>query len=193
MSCSRDFDEPDCFPIHRYQRNKHINHQKEFLSVRYFSKDGDVNSLSNDEDFSGPMQARSDLIDILSHDPANTEAIVKIITHELKDLKDSKTVSELSNALNDAAESSNVNKEAKDNVLYLLTKTAPDVRQMILVQTIEELLKLPSSKKPTIDALTRVSSEDNVKMVMAWVERKILTLNQAVYVLLYPDSSAALK
>ena len=137
------------------------------------------------------MQARSDLIDILSHDPANTEAIVKIIATELKDMKDSETESEISAALSEA--SSGVDKEAKDNVLYWLTKTAPDVRQMILVQTIEELLKLPMSKEPTIDALTRVSSADNVKMVMEWVERKILTLNQAVYVLLYPDSSTALK
>ena len=64
---------------------------------------------------------------------------------------------------------------------------------MILVQTIEELLKLPASKEPTIEALSRVSSEDNVRIVMEWVDRKILTLNQAVYVLLYPDSSDALK
>lgn len=139
------------------------------------------------------MQARSDLVDILSHDPANTEAIVKIISAELKDLKDSKNVSEITNALNEMASSSNVDKDARDNVLYWLTKTAPDVRQMILVQTIEELLKLPTSKEPTIEALTRISSEDNVKMVMEWVDRKILTLNQAVYVLLYPDASAALQ
>ena len=145
--------------------------------------------MSKDDDFKGPMQARSDLIDILSHDPANTEAIVKIISAELKDMKDSET--EISNALSEA--SSGIAKEAKDNVLYWLTKTAPDVRQMILVQTIEELLKLPGSKEPTIEALTRVSSSDNVEMVLDWVDRKILTLNQAVYVLLYPDSSTALK
>jgi hypothetical protein len=137
------------------------------------------------------MQARSDLIDILSYGPANTEAIVKIITTELKDMKDGDTESEISAALSEV--SSSVAKEAKDNVLFWLTKTAPDVRQMILVQTIEELLKLPASKESTIDALTRVSSEDNVRMVMEWVDRKILTLNQAVYVLLYPDSSEALK
>ncbi len=159
--------------------------------MSHVSNDGDVSSLSNDDNFSGPVQARSDLIDILSHDPANTEAIVKIIATELKDMKDSETESEISSALSEA--SSGVDKKAKDNVLYWLTKTTPDVRQMILVQTIEELLKLPASKKPTIDALTRVSSSDNVKIVMEWVERKILTLNQAVYVLLYPDSSAALK
>ena len=147
--------------------------------------------MSKDNDFDGPMQARSDLIDILSHDPANTEAIVKIITAELKDLKESDTEVEISNALSEV--SSGVNQEAKDNVLYWLTKTAPDVRQMILVQTIEELLTLPASKEPTIEALTRISSADNVKMVMEWVDRKILTLNQAVYVLLYPDSSSALK
>jgi len=147
--------------------------------------------LSKENGFDGPMQARSDLIDILSHEPANTEAIVKIITAELKDLKESDTEVEISNALSKV--SSGVNQEAKDNVLYWLTKTAPDVRQMILVQTIEELLKLPASKEPTIEALTRISSADNVKMVMEWVDRKILTLNQAVYVLLYPDSSTALK
>ena len=164
---------------------------KEFLSVRCVIIKGDVRPLSKDDDFKGPIQARSDLIDILSHDPANTEAIVKIITAELKDMKESETESEISSALSET--SSEIDKEAKDNLLYWLTKTAPDVRQMILVQTIEELLKLPVSKKPTIDALTRVSSADNVKMVMEWVDRKILTLNQAVFVLLYPDSSTALK
>ncbi len=147
--------------------------------------------MSKDDDFNGPMQARSDLIDILSHGPANTEAIVKIIATELKDMKEGETESEISSALNEV--STKIDNKAKDNVLYWLTKTAPDVRQMILVQTIEELLKLPASKEPTIEALTRVSSADNVKMVMEWVDRKILTLNQAVYVLLYPDSSAALK
>jgi hypothetical protein len=64
---------------------------------------------------------------------------------------------------------------------------------MILVQTIEELLGMPQCKDATVEALTRISSKDNVTMVMEWVERKILTLNQAVYVLLYPDSSAALQ
>ncbi|MHA2353289.1 MAG: hypothetical protein ACXABX_09240 [Candidatus Thorarchaeota archaeon] len=129
-------------------------------------------------------------IDILSHDPENTEAIVTIIQNELTDLKDSKSVN---SALDAAAASSKVDAAAKDNVLYWLTETTPDVRQMILVQTIEELLGMPQCKETTINALTRISSEDNVKMVMEWVDRKILTMNQAVYVLLYPDSSAALK
>jgi len=146
--------------------------------------------MSDDKDPSGPAQARSDLIDILSHDPENTEAIVTIIQHELTDLKDAKAVT---NALNAAAASSNVDANARDNVLYWLTETTPDVRQMILVQTIEELLGMPQCKDATIDALTQISSEDNVKMVMEWVDRKILTLNQAVYVLLYPDSSTALR
>jgi hypothetical protein len=191
MICSRDLIKSVLSSDHRYPQDTHINHLKEFLSVRCVINNGDVRPLSKDDNFNGPLQARSDLVDILSHDPANTEAIVKIITAELKDMKDSETESEISTALSEA--SSGVEKEAKDNVLYWLTKTSPDVRQMILVQTIEELLKLPASKESTIDALTRVSSADNVKMVMEWVDRKILTLNQAVYVLLYPDSTAALK
>ena len=149
--------------------------------------------LSDDRDTSGPAQARSDLIDILSKGPSNTEAIVTIIQTELSDLKNGKAVSEITNAISEAAASSKVDGNAKDNVLYWLTETTPDVRQMILVQTIEELLGMPQCKDSTVEALTRISSEENVKMVMEWVGRKILTLNQAVYVLLYPDSSTALK
>ena len=152
-----------------------------------------MRTLSDDKDHSDPAQARSDLIDILSHDPANTEAIVTIIQNELTDLKDGKAVTEISNALSKAAASSKVDGSAKDIVLNWLTETTPDVRQMILVQTIEELLGLPQCKDATDEALTRISSKDNVTMVMEWVDRKILTLNQAVYVLLYPDSSAALQ
>lgn len=152
-----------------------------------------MRTLSDDKDQSGPAKARSDLIDILSHDPENTEVIVTIIQNELTDLRNGKSVSEISNALKEAAASSNVGADARNNVLYWLTETAPDVRQMILVQTIEELLGIPHCKDTTLEALTLISSEDNVKMVMEWVDRKILTLNQAVYVLLYPDSSTALK
>jgi hypothetical protein len=151
-----------------------------------------MRTLSDDKDHSSPSQARSDLIDILSQDPANTEVIVTIIQNELTDLKDGKSVTEISNALSEAAASSKVNGRVKENVLYWLTETTPDVRQMILVQTIEELLGMPECKDATVEALTRISSEVNVKMVMEWVDRKILTLNQAVYVLLYPDSSVAL-
>jgi len=146
--------------------------------------------MSDDKDRSDPAQARSDLIDILSHDPVNTEAIVAIIRHELTDIK---TSEDIISALNAAAASSNVDANARDNVLYWLTETTPDVRQMILVQTIEELLGMPQCKDATINALTQVSSEENVKMVMEWVDRGILKLDQAVYVLLYPDSSAALR
>jgi len=152
-----------------------------------------MRTLSEDRDPSGPAKARSDLIDILSHEPENTEAIVTIITNELTDLKDRKAVSAISNALKEAAATSNVSADARNNVLYWLTETTLDVRQMILVQTIEELLGMPHCKDATIEALTRISSKENVKMVMEWVERKILTLNQAVYVLLYPDSSSALQ
>ena len=144
------------------------------------------------EDELGPMRARSDLVDILSHDPKNTEAIVKLIQSELADLKDGEDVSNIRNAISEVASQSNIDSKTTDNVLYWLTQTTPDVRQMILVQTIEELLGIKISRDATLSALHQVSSKENVDMVMEWVNRKILTLNQAVYVLLYPDSSSAL-
>ena len=147
--------------------------------------------MSKDDEI-GPMQARSDLIDILSQCPENTDAIVALIQNELKDLKDSDVINDISNTITEAASHTNVDAAARDNVLYWLTKTTPDVRQMVLVQTIEELLGLEQCREATISALVKISSKENVDMVMQWVDRKILTLNQAVFVLLYPDSSAAL-
>ncbi|TFG31739.1 hypothetical protein EU527_11775 [Candidatus Thorarchaeota archaeon] len=144
------------------------------------------------DDKLGPMRARSDLVDILSQDPRNTEAIVTLIQSELTDLKESDAVSKVRNAISEVASQSNVDSETTNNVLYWLTQTNPDVRQMILVQTIEELLGIETSKDATLNALYQISSKDNVELVMEWVNRKILTLNQAVYVILYPDSSSAL-
>ena len=150
-----------------------------------------MRTLSKDNEI-GPMQARSDLIDILSRCPENTEAIVTLIQSELKDLQDSEAVKDISNTITEAASQSKVDAAARDNVLYWLTETTPDVRQMILVQTIEELLGMENCKEATTYALVKISSQENVDIVMEWVNRKILTLNQAVYVLLYPDSSGAL-
>ncbi|TFG95795.1 hypothetical protein E4H12_12520 [Candidatus Thorarchaeota archaeon] len=148
--------------------------------------------MSKDDEI-GPMQARSDLIDILSQYSENTEALVILIQSELKDLKDRDVVNDISNTITEAASQSKVDPATRDNVLYWLTETTPDVRQMILVQTIEELLKMDNCREATISALVKISSQENVDMVMEWVNHSILTLSQAVYVLLYPDSSAALK
>ncbi|MGY5853239.1 MAG: hypothetical protein RTU92_06700, partial [Candidatus Thorarchaeota archaeon] len=116
-----------------------------------------------------------------------------IIENELQDIKDSDVVSRISDAVDSVTSNMDVSEDAKDNILYWLTETTPDVRQMILVQTVERLLSNESSRNPTLIALGRISSESNVDMVMNWVERSIMTLNQAVYVLLYPDSSDALR
>lgn len=148
--------------------------------------------MKKDTETNGPLRARSDLVDILRRNP-NAEAIVAVIESELRGIKDSKSRTQISNALSKAGKGSAVGKKVIDNVLFWLTETSPDVRQMILVRTIEDLLANQGSRDVTIAALTRVSSEDNVKTVMEWANRGILTMNQAVYVLLYPDSTAALR
>jgi hypothetical protein len=174
----------------QYQRNKHISLLKVSLLNNSAIKDGVRNPLRKDDEL-GPLRARSDLVDILCNDPENTEAIVTLIQIELKDLKDSEFLSELSDTIEEVAAQSKVDAETRKNVLYWLTQTTPDVRQMILVQTLEDLLVLEQCRDATLNALVKVSSKENVDMVMEWVNRKILTLNQAVYVLLYPDSSSA--
>ncbi|MHA1924650.1 MAG: hypothetical protein ACXABV_02130 [Candidatus Thorarchaeota archaeon] len=148
--------------------------------------------MTRDEE-NGPMKARADLVGILRSDPDITGVIVTIIENELKDIKDKEVMTKISNTLSEAAAHSGVEAEVKENVLHWLTETSPDVRQMILVKTIEDLLGTPDTKAPTMDALGKLSSKENVDMVFEWVNSNILTLNQAVYVLLYPDSSEALK
>jgi CTP synthase (UTP-ammonia lyase) len=147
--------------------------------------------LLNDEE-PGPFQARSDLVDMLLLDPENTEALVMIIETELKGMRDTKSRDKITNAVDAVASRTEVERATKENILYWLTETTPDVRQLILVQTVEKLLDNEMSRKATIEALSRVSSQSNVDMVMRWVNSNVMTLNQAVYVLLYPDSSTAL-
>lgn len=147
--------------------------------------------MSREDDIKSPLQARSDLVDILKFNPENTDTIVTIIQSELKGIKDRESVSKISEAVGEAAKRADVEPKVKDNVLYWLTETSPDARQLILVRTIEELLGLEGSKQSTLDALGKVSSKENVDMVMEWVNKKIMTLNQAVYVLLFPDSTKA--
>ncbi len=149
--------------------------------------------MSGREDTTGPLKARSALVDILKSDPENTDALVAIIESELKDIRDGDTRSQISDAVEGAAQNTEVDKRTMDELLYWLTETSPDARRMILVQTIEHLLKDDLTKKSALTALERISSEENVEMVMAWVDRGILKLDQAVFVLLYPDASDALK
>ncbi len=139
------------------------------------------------------MKARSALVDILKSNPENTDALVAIIENELKDIRDGNTRSEISDAVEGAAQNTKIDKKTMDELLYWLTETSPDARRMILVQTIEHLLKDDFTEESTLAALERISSEENVELVMAWVERGILKLDQAVFVLLYPDASDALK
>ena len=154
---------------------------------------GDEIVLTRDDNADTPMKARADLVDILRSDPDISKDIVAIIESELKDIKDKDALETISATLEEAASHSGVKSETRDSVLYWLTQTGPDVREMILVRTIEELLETDSTRAATLDALAKISSKENVDMVFEWVKSNILTLNQAVYVLLFPDSSEALK
>ncbi|NWF96334.1 MAG: hypothetical protein HXY34_09335 [Candidatus Thorarchaeota archaeon] len=141
----------------------------------------------------GPLKARADLVGLLKSSASNTEAIVAIIEQELRGIKDAKALATVSDAIAGIAGSAKVDEATRDSLLYWLTETSPDARQMIIVQTLEELLRDEDAKQVALDVLTRLTSEVNVKMVMEWVRRGVLTLNQAVYVLLYPGATKTLK
>jgi propanediol dehydratase large subunit len=124
---------------------------------------------------------------------ANTDTLVRLIENELKDLKRGDAAKKVRAALSQVAKKAKVDSETEDNLISWLTETSPDVRQMIMVQTIEELLKDEAIRVDILKALSKISTEENVRMVMDWVKKGVLTLNQGVYVLLYPESSATLE
>jgi hypothetical protein len=163
--------------------------EKQLSPLRLWS---DAIMTGNDE-LTGPLKARSDLVDILRMCPENTEGIITLILSELEDFHDSEVIAKVEGVIESAAAKAEIDPGTRDNVLYWLTETSPDARQMIMMRTIEDLLEIDQCRPAVTSALGKISSTENVKMVMEWVERKILTLNQAVYVLLFPDSSAALK
>jgi hypothetical protein len=146
--------------------------------------------MSPDDDVRSPLQARSDLVDILTCDPENARLIATIIESELRGMKDSEDIEAMSNAISEVADKASMDPEARDNLLYWLTETSHDARQLILVATIEQLLGIEQCRPAALEALATVSSEDNVTLVMKWVEKGILTLNQAIFILLYPDTAA---
>ncbi len=149
--------------------------------------------MSDKNRFVGPLKARSDLIDILRSCPENTEAIVALIQAELSGMKDGSALSRITAAINTITDRTDVSGETKDNLLYWLTESSPDARQMIMVRTIEELLGDKICRPAMIEALSQISSKDNVDMVMKWVDANILTPNQAVFVLLFPEASPSIK
>ncbi len=134
-------------------------------------------------------KARSDLAGILRERVKETETIVELIENELKGLKSPGGIAKISSVLSKIADATGVDSDARDNLLYWLTESSSDVRQMILVQTIEELLRDDTVREDMLKVLVRLSSEESVSMVLDWVERGILTLGQGVYVLLYPNAT----
>ncbi len=148
--------------------------------------------MSKNDDTRSPLRARSDLVDILSCNPENAELIATLIESELYGIKTGESA-ELSEKITKAAENSSIDKDAIDNVLFWLSSSSLDARQLILIKTIEELLNHEECRPTVLNALAKISSEENVNLVMDWVDKGVLTLNQAIYVLLFPDSSAALK
>ncbi len=148
--------------------------------------------MSDNRDVQDPIRARSDLVDVLVCDPENAELIASLIEAELRGMKTGMS-NELKEEIKRAAQKASLDQKAMDNLLYWLTETSLDARQLILIRTIEQLLTIDQCRSSALKALAKISSEENVSLVMEWVDRGILTLNQAVYVLLFPDSTATLK
>ena len=122
----------------------------------------------------------------------DVQTLVEIIEYELRGIKDGEASKFISETVSKAAETSGADADSVCNVLYWLTESGPNARQTILVQTLESLLNDPSMREIGLSVLSRISSPENVDIMLKYVDRGVLTLSQAIFVLLYPDSSSVL-
>lgn len=146
--------------------------------------------MSGNDEATGMMKARTDLIDMIRTSQEDIETLVEIIENELKNIREGDAAERISKAVSKVAEGSGADADSLYNVLYWLTQSGPDARQAIIVQTLETMLNDESLRKVGLSVLTRVSSQENVDLMLRYVERGVLTLSQAIFVLLYPDSSS---
>ncbi len=135
------------------------------------------------------VKVRSDLAEIIRGGVKETDAVVELIENELRGMQSPDRVTRISDILSKIADLSRVDADKRNNLLYWLTESSPDVRQVILVHTIEELVNDARVRDDILKVLAKISSKDTVNMVMDWVRRGILTLNQGIYVLLYPNAT----
>ena len=90
--------------------------------------------------------------------PENTEGIITLIQSELQDVQDREVVSKVEGVIESAAAKADIDASIRDNVLYWLTETSPDARQMIMVRTIEDLLEIEQCRPAVTTALGKISS-----------------------------------
>ncbi|MCF2136732.1 MAG: hypothetical protein K9W43_05755 [Candidatus Thorarchaeota archaeon] len=145
--------------------------------------------MSGNDEAAKLARARTDLVDMIRASPDDIEPLLEIIEGELKGIKEGTTSDNISEAVSKVAEVSGADADSVCNVLYWLTESGPDARQTIIVHTIESLLKDSYTRHIALAVLTRVSSQDNIDIMMKYVDRGVLTLSQAIFVLLYPDSA----
>ncbi len=149
--------------------------------------------MSKNNEASEMIRARSDLIDMIRASREDIETLIQIIENELKDIREGDTAERISKAVSRVAEGSGADTDSVYNVLYWLTQSGPDARQAIIVQTLETMMNDEELRDVALAILRRLSSKENVDIVLKYVDKNVLTLSQAIYVLLYPDASGILQ
>ncbi|MHA1736645.1 MAG: hypothetical protein ACTSV8_09795, partial [Candidatus Thorarchaeota archaeon] len=92
--------------------------------------------MSGNDEATGMMKARTDLIDMIRASQEDIEALVEIIENELKNIREGDAAERISKAVSKVAEGSGADADSLYNVLYWLTQSGPDARQAIIVQTL---------------------------------------------------------
>jgi len=148
--------------------------------------------MSKNDEASEMIRARTDLIDLIRSSREDLDTLIEIIENELKDIREGDTAERISRAVSRAAEGAGTDTDSLYNILYWLTQSGPDARQAIVVQTLETMMNDDELRDVALAILERLSSRENVDIVLRYVEKGVLTLGQAIFVLLYPDADQVL-
>lgn len=135
-----------------------------------------------------PKDVERILIDIIKKN-SNDELLIDLLKFELsRNDNNGKNKEKLLQELKDAATIHNISDEQIDKIFYWITHPVRDIRQIILTKTIEELLKDEKYYNNVFNILCQTAGKEGVELIFKWVKDGIMTLEQAIYTIVYPTN-----
>ncbi len=135
-----------------------------------------------------PIDVEKILVDIVRKNPED-ELLYELLKYELgiSNINGSNKEKVLTTLKKNATKYDLTDKDV-EKIFYWVTHPVRDIRQIILTKTIEELLKDDKFHDKIYEMLCELTGKEGVELIFKWVKDGIMTLEQAIFTIVYPLS-----
>ncbi len=135
-----------------------------------------------------PIDVEKILVDIIRKNPED-HLLYDLLAYELgiSNVNGSNKEKVLEDLQNNANKY-NLSDKQVEKIFYWITHPVRDIRQIIITKTIEELLKDERFHDSVYDILCSLAGKEGVELIFKWVKDGVMTLEQAVFTIVYPIS-----